>query len=144
VRLRQVLINLVGNAVKFTPAGSVHVSVTAPGGGMVRFQIRDTGIGVASDKLNSIFDAFTQADGSHTRQFGGTGLGLTITRRLVNLMGGRVWAESEIGLGSRFFVELPLVLSSAPAPRADAVGGSSSECPYSELHVLVAEDNPIK
>ena len=114
VRLRQVLLNLVGNAVKFTAAGSVTVTLAPREGDVIRFEVRDTGIGIAPDKLQSIFDAFTQADGSHTRQFGGTGLGLTITRRLVDLMGGRLWAESVPGQGSRFFVELALARAFAP------------------------------
>ena len=145
VRLRQVLVNLVGNAVKFTAAGSVTVTLAPRDGDLVRFEVRDTGIGIAR-KTNcmSIFDAFTQADGSHTRQFGGTGLGLTITRRLVDLMGGRLWAESEPGKGSRFFVELPLARASAP----EACGRRSPPCRRAArtaagLRVLVAEDNPI-
>ncbi len=90
VRLRQVLINLLGNAVKFTPHGEVQLDVSAPGPGMLRFDVRDTGIGVAREKLEAIFEPFTQADGSHTRRFGGSGLGLAITRRLVSLMGGHL------------------------------------------------------
>ena len=118
VRLRQIVVNLVGNAIKFTAAGSVTVTLAPGTGDLVRFEIRDTGIGIAADKLDSIFDAFTQADGSHTRQFGGTGLGLTITRHLVQLMGGRLWAESEPGQGSGFFVEL--ALERAVPPEANA------------------------
>jgi signal transduction histidine kinase len=143
VRLRQVLVNLLGNAVKFTSQGAVRVTVSQERSGIFRFEVQDTGIGIDQAKLSSIFDAFTQADGSHTRQFGGTGLGLTITRRLVNLMGGWLWAESEIGRGSRFSVELPLASSSAPAPSGDAPPDSAGQSPYHELHVLVAEDNPI-
>ncbi len=143
VRLRQVLINLVGNAVKFTAAGAVRVSVGRPCVDFVRFQVYDTGIGIEPAKLNSIFDAFTQADGSHTRQFGGTGLGLTITRRLVTLMGGRLWAESEAGRGSSFFVELPLK-SGTPAAAAEGPGAAVRQRPaIPKLNVLVAEDNFI-
>ncbi len=140
VRLRQVLINLVGNAIKFTLEGSVQVTVAVPNQSLVRFAIQDTGIGVAPEKLNSIFDAFTQADGSHTRRFGGTGLGLTITRRLVNLMGGRLWAESEAGQGSCFYVELPLERCAKPLLTMDAATASPSRA---DLEVLVAEDNPV-
>ena len=143
VRLTQVLVNLVGNAVKFTAEGSVRVMVSQSRPGFVRVEVRDTGIGIAGAKLDSIFDAFTQADGSHTRQFGGTGLGLAITRRLVNLMDGRLWAESEAGRGSRFSVELPLASTSAPAPASDAAEDSAGQSPIPALHVLVAEDNPI-
>jgi signal transduction histidine kinase/CheY-like chemotaxis protein len=139
VRLRQVLVNLVGNAVKFTAAGSVTVTLTPGACDLIRFEVRDTGIGIAAGKLHSIFDAFTQADGSHTRQFGGTGLGLTITRRLVHLMGGRLWAESEPGQGSSFFVELALAHTVRPEAKEQA---AAPPAPAS-LRVLVAEDNPI-
>jgi CheY-like chemotaxis protein len=149
VRLRQVLINLIGNAVKFTPQGSVQVTVAAPSHiaapgdspeRTVRFEIRDTGIGVAPEKLNSIFDAFTQADGSHTRRFGGTGLGLTITRRLVNLMNGRLWVESQTGRGSCFYLDLPLERCAEPLPAGDDAAAPASR---PGLEVLIAEDNPI-
>jgi signal transduction histidine kinase/AmiR/NasT family two-component response regulator len=145
VRLRQVLINLVGNAIKFTLEGSVQVTVAIPderNQSLVRFAIQDTGIGVAPEKLNSIFDAFTQADGSHTRRFGGTGLGLTITQRLVNLMRGRVWAESQAGQGSCFYVELPLERCAKPLPAVPVVPALVSAS-LPELKVLVAEDNPV-
>jgi signal transduction histidine kinase/CheY-like chemotaxis protein len=144
-RLRQVLINLIGNAVKFTPSGSIHVTVGAASmleQNMVRFEIRDTGIGVAPDKLKSIFDAFTQADGSTTRRFGGTGLGLTITQRLVNLMSGRIRVESQVGRGSCFRVELPMERCAEPAPAEDARPAAALPG-LSSLEVLVAEDNLI-
>jgi len=142
VRLRQVLVNLLGNAVKFTERGSVHVTAMIPAEGALRLEVRDSGIGVPAEKLESIFEAFTQADGSHTRRFGGTGLGLTITRRLVDLMGGRLWAESEVGVGSSFFVELPLAPCAAPAPEP-AEGGARNATNLSGLEVLVAEDNAV-
>ena len=142
VRLRQILVNLVGNAVKFTAAGSVRVTVAPRSGNVLRFAVRDTGIGVPAEQMEAIFEAFTQADGSHTRQFGGTGLGLAITRRLVQLMGGRLWAESNPGSGSTFYVDLPVTrveeIVTAPSPpdlAAPALPGS--------LRVLVAEDNLI-
>lgn len=142
VRLRQVLINLVGNAVKFTLEGEVGVTVSAPVPGSLCFEVRDTGIGIPKDKLEVIFEAFTQADGSHTRRFGGSGLGLTITRRLVTLMGGQITAQSEPGSGSLFRVVLPL--EAAPAderslPTRDDVPMSA----LPKLHVLVAEDNLV-
>jgi two-component system, sensor histidine kinase RpfC len=110
--LRQVLINLAGNAVKFTEKGSVtvHLSVQAETDSLVRlkFSIRDTGIGISPEAQARIFDSFTQADDSTTRRFGGTGLGTTIAKQLVVLMGGRIGAESAIGLGSTFWVEVDL------------------------------------
>jgi two-component system, sensor histidine kinase len=141
VRLRQVLMNLIGNAMKFTVEGRVEVSVDTPSPGMWRFEVRDTGIGIPASKLEAIFDAFTQADGSHTRRFGGTGLGLTITRRLVDLMGGRLWAESQSGLGSRFYFDVPLAArETARQPEAAPVLPPPSLPP---LHVLIAEDNRV-
>ena len=105
-RLRQVLVNLVGNAVKFTSSGEVHVDVkldSRVGNDLIaHFEVRDTGIGIAPDKQKVIFDAFSQGDGSMTRKFGGTGLGLTISKQLVEMMGGQIWLESERDHGSRF------------------------------------------
>jgi two-component system, sensor histidine kinase RpfC len=110
--LRQVLINLAGNAVKFTEKGSVtvHVSVQGetPSAVRLKFSIRDTGIGIAPEAQVRIFDSFTQADDSTSRRFGGTGLGTTIAKQLVGLMGGRIGVESAIGLGSTFWVEVEL------------------------------------
>ena len=105
-RLRQVLINLLGNAVKFTHAGGIqlHVAVESLNHEQVNlhFRVKDTGIGISPEKRNVIFQPFSQADGSMTRKYGGTGLGLTISARLVELMQGRIWFESEIGRGSTF------------------------------------------
>ncbi len=139
LRLRQILVNLVGNAIKFTTAGSVRVIVTARPENQLRVEVRDTGIGVPPHQMEAIFEAFTQADGSHTRQFGGTGLGLAITRRLVDLMGGRLWAQSQPGRGSSFFFELPATRAQPiqPSPPLPAIAVPDM------LRVLVAEDNPI-
>jgi signal transduction histidine kinase/CheY-like chemotaxis protein len=119
VRLRQILINLIGNAIKFTSEGEVTVQVRL---GKVesdrlelKFAVRDTGIGIPADKVGSIFEAFSQADGSITRKFGGTGLGLTITSRLVSLMGGTLQVESKVGEGSCFSFNLWFGIGHAPA-----------------------------
>jgi signal transduction histidine kinase len=109
-RLRQVMINLVNNAIKFTEAGKVSLKVTSLPGARVLIAVQDTGIGIAPEKLDAIFQEFTQVDASSTRKAGGTGLGLPISRRLVAMHGGRLWAESTgvPGEGSTFFVELPI------------------------------------
>jgi PAS domain S-box-containing protein len=109
-RLRQVMINLVNNAIKFTEAGKISLKVTSLPGARVLIAVQDTGIGIAPDKLEAIFQEFTQVDASSTRKAGGTGLGLPISRRLVEMHGGRLWAESTgiPGEGSTFFVELPI------------------------------------
>ena len=106
LRLRQVLTNLLGNAIKFTERGEVSLDVDAEpldgGDLMLHIRVKDTGIGIPADKLERIFAPFEQADGSTTRKYGGTGLGLTISDRLAKLMQGRLWVESEEGRGSTF------------------------------------------
>src|SRR5262249_52956626 len=106
-RVRQVLTNLVGNAVKFTDRGAVTIEVRRGEGDYLQFDASDSGIGIPGDKLSHIFDKFTQADASPTRRFGGTGLGLAICRQLVELMGGRIAVTSEPGKGSTFSFSLP-------------------------------------
>ncbi len=122
MRLRQILLNLIGNAIKFTDHGEVLVTAKptreANGTTMLQWTVKDTGIGIAADKLDHIFSAFAQADGSTTRKYGGTGLGLAITLRLVELMQGRLWAESEPGQGSAFHFTLPLGDDEAAAHHA--------------------------
>jgi len=140
-RLRQILVNLIGNAVKFTEMGEVVVRVeSAPIDGdlvSVKFTVSDTGIGIPVEKHASIFDAFTQADASTTRRFGGTGLGLTISSRLTALMGGTISVESEVGRGTRFHVSLPFALR-AEAP-ATPIRRELKD--LRGLDVLVVDDN---
>ncbi len=127
--LRQVLINLVNNAIKFTESGSVNLSVKTCGGTesapRIRFEITDTGIGIAKEDLNRIFDDFTQADTSSRRSFGGTGLGTTISKELVDLMNGEIGVESVVDVGTTFWFEIPFVAS------------TSQETSISENHVLL-------
>ncbi len=140
-RLRQVFTNLVSNAIKFTETGEVAIEARLLGETTdlirARVAVRDTGIGIPPDRQSAIFESFTQADGSTTRRFGGTGLGLTICRQLMELMGGRIGVESQPGSGSTFWIEfeLPRQVSPAPAvaPRIERLAG---------LHVLVADDHP--
>jgi signal transduction histidine kinase len=109
IRLRQVLNNLVSNAVKFTEQGEVRVLAHAdPENNQVLIQVRDTGIGIAEEHLDAVFEQFRQVDGSSTRRAGGTGMGLTITRHLIEMHGGRIWVESTLGKGSTFCFTIPI------------------------------------
>jgi PAS domain S-box-containing protein len=145
-RLRQVLLNLLGNAIKFTESGEVALRVTmdaelaVPGG--LRFAISDTGIGIPSEKVGAVFERFTQADSSTTRKYGGSGLGLTISRRLVELMGGHIWVESEVGRGSVFSFGVPFDLWAGATLRAAQPSGTGPEPPLPALHILLVEDSP--
>jgi len=136
LRLQQVILNLLGNAIKFTERGHVDLKVELDDG-VVHLVVIDTGIGIAEDRLQKIFDPFSQADASMTRRFGGTGLGTTIARQLVELMGGRISVESTLGVGSRFHIHVPL-------PEGEAVSGYEEvrhvELP--PLNILVADDVP--
>ncbi|WP_210513783.1 hybrid sensor histidine kinase/response regulator [Hymenobacter terricola] len=153
VRLNQILVNLVGNAIKFTRAGGVTLTAQAvpppadsPGHSathaLIRFAVRDTGIGIATDKLGAIFEDFSQANTSTTREFGGTGLGLSIARNLVQLHGGQLGVTSEEGQGSEFFFEIPYEVADASAAQPEAHAGLLA--PFEPaLRVLVAEDNAL-
>jgi signal transduction histidine kinase/CheY-like chemotaxis protein len=154
LRLRQVVMNLLSNAVKYTDAGSVRLSLGSgkaptPGNVELHIDVIDTGIGIPRDKLTSIFDEFMQADGSTTRRYGGTGLGLTIAKKLVGMQGGRIWVESEVGRGSAFHVAFYLPEPSAvPAMAAEAgteaPGASSGHDGLAQLaRILVVEDNLV-
>ncbi len=138
-RLRQILVNLVGNAVKFTKAGEVVVTVSAePEESAIRlhFAVRDTGIGIPADRMDRLFQPFSQVDSSMSRRYGGTGLGLVISRRLANLMGGDIWAESEPGKGSTFHCTIRV----AAASSAHRVG--DDDTPLRDRRVVVAELAP--
>jgi len=146
LRLRQIFINLLGNAIKFTERGEIVLTVeragnAQPGSGEdrnrvpLRFSVRDTGVGIAADKLGTIFESFSQADSSTTRKYGGSGLGLAIVVRLVELMGGRIGVESELGKGSTFHFGASFGMPDSPQteiePRAD----------LANLRVLIVDDN---
>ena len=139
-RLRQVIVNLVGNAIKFTERGEVLVDISvdhlAPDEAALRFIVSDTGIGVPIDKQWQIFGAFVQADASTTRRYGGTGLGLTISAQLVELMGGRIWIDSEPGKGSRFHFVAHFGLE-----EASAAALPPSPANLRDLRVLIVDDN---
>ncbi|HZS10101.1 MAG TPA: PAS domain S-box protein [Blastocatellia bacterium] len=153
VRIRQILTNLVGNAVKFTERGGVTVSVSMEemSGTEVclHFAVSDTGIGIPPERQQAIFDSFSQADGSTTRRYGGTGLGLTIAKKLVEMMGGRIRVESREGEGSTFHFTLRLGREQQRVPgmsEPQVTGpksGNSSSGGQRALRILLAEDNPV-
>ncbi|MFZ2309510.1 MAG: response regulator [Rhodoferax sp.] len=140
-RLRQVLVNILGNAIKFTQQGEIVLRIVRAkqegAGTTLQFSVLDTGIGIPASKLGSIFDAFSQEDSSTTRKYGGTGLGLTICARLVGAMGGRIWVDSEVGKGSAFHFTLNLdvdMLASTPLlPTTDIAG----------CHMVIVDDNAV-
>jgi CheY-like chemotaxis protein len=138
-RVRQILTNLVGNAIKFTEGGEVVVTVRPAGaaGGSVEFSIKDTGIGIPTEKLEAIFEEFSQADVSVTRMHGGTGLGLSISRRLVQLMGGTLTVESEIGRGSTFCFVVPL----QPGAPHQGFAADRRTVSLEGARILVVDDN---
>lgn len=140
-RLRQIIVNLVGNAIKFTETGEIEVSVNViqgmhDGNIRLRFNVRDTGIGIPKEKYKTIFESFSQADTSTTRKYGGTGLGLTISAQLVELMNGHIGVESEVGQGTVFHFELDLpVLSADPLAEYQHTGR------VTDMRVLLVDDN---
>src|SRR5690606_12832999 len=152
-RLRQVLLNLGGNALKFTERGEVcieaHQISTDVESVVVRFDVRDTGIGIPADRLTKLFQPFTQVDASTTRRFGGTGLGLSIVRRLVELTGGSCGVESQEGVGSRFWFTARFAHATTAGTDGSAVDDTDVErlltqqTPATRKRVLLAEDNPV-
>ena len=140
-RIRQILVNLVGNAIKFTETGEILVSVEeqshAEGAAMLRFSVRDTGVGVPIEKQERVFDAFSQADGSMTRRYGGTGLGLAICKKLVEMMGGRIWLESQPHAGTTFHFLLRLAMQETSASRPAPVEPQRLH----NMHALIVDDN---
>jgi CheY-like chemotaxis protein len=158
LRLRQVLINLLGNGIKFTEHGQVSLVLnleTAAEGLVLHFEVADTGIGISKEKHNYIFEPFAQSDGSHTRRYGGTGLGLTICARFVQMMEGRLWLESEPGKGSRFHFTARVEPATEAAIPSVSLAGLSAFVNHVEpaprpaspsvtpLTILLAEDNPV-
>jgi signal transduction histidine kinase/CheY-like chemotaxis protein len=150
-RLRQVLINLLGNSIKFTEKGSLEVRVEQdpddPSPGHLRFAVTDTGIGIPVDKLSSVFESFSQADTSTTRKYGGTGLGLTISKDLVALMHGRIWVESTVGVGSTFYFTARLGIQTASAENPNPIqaqpgpDGPLHARSTAGMHILLADDS---
>ncbi len=156
LRLRQVIINLLGNAIKFTEKGRITLNVEPSTSGndgngrdgqtvLLHFTIADTGIGIPEDKLKTIFESFTQADGSTTRKHGGTGLGLTISRKLVTMMGGKIRAESKPGKGSIFHFTARFGISHKAVQKTPALEntGMGAGTSINRLHILLAEDNVV-
>jgi PAS domain S-box-containing protein len=172
-RLRQVIVNLVGNAVKFTARGKIEINVELETSGSkdknpdknedihvvpLRFSVSDTGMGISSDKIKSIFEGFTQADGSSTREYGGSGLGLAISRQIVNMIGGKIWVESEAGKGSTFHFTAGFGIAGESAKQETASQDTEFEkgtgearlirpCVRHEdkkgVHILLVEDNVL-
>ena len=138
-RLRQVLNNLISNAIKFTATGSVHVGLKGKPGRPFVIEVTDTGIGMTPEQLSHLHDEFVQADSSITRKYGGTGLGMAITRSLVDLMGGEITVTSEVDVGTRMTITLPLEVHDEPLPSAAVLPDPALT--LEGLHILVADDN---
>ena len=142
-RIRQVLLNLLGNAIKFTTQGSISIVVSCASNNRIRFAVVDTGIGIDASKQSQIFSAFTQADASTTRKYGGTGLGLAISRQLVELMDGEIGIESQVGKGSTFWFEIPLASTGINKSQATKTSVDESE-KINDEDTFVLDNNIIK
>jgi len=156
-KLRQILVNLLDNAIKFTADGEVILHVTPDseaGNSNIRFEVRDTGIGIAGDKQDMLFQSFTQIDSSNTRRYGGSGLGLAISKKLILLMRGQLFVQSELGKGARFWFHIPLPIETDEEQaehyyrQTRSLSGRMVAIPMPELakksyHALLAEDNPV-
>ncbi|MBA6348002.1 ATP-binding protein [Colwellia sp. BRX8-9] len=140
LRLKQILTNLIGNAIKFTESGSITIVVDQLDSGEIQFVIRDTGIGIAKDKLAHIFENFNQADTSISRKYGGTGLGTTISKRLVQLMGGKIWLESDFGVGSTFYFTISITPTDETLAEDYFCVDTTLLTTHKSLEILVAED----
>ncbi|MFZ3582841.1 response regulator [Loktanella sp. DJP18] len=143
VRLRQVLVNLIGNAIKFTPSGTVRVRAALRADGILRFDVQDSGIGIALDQHDKLFRDFSQIDGSASRNFGGSGLGLAISKRIITGLGGQIGVISAADDGSTFWFELPVTLhGEADAIGPDTAAPTTSDTRY-DAQVLLVEDNAV-
>jgi signal transduction histidine kinase/CheY-like chemotaxis protein len=147
-RLSQIVTNLIANAIKFTAVGEIELKVSVDelieDTARLHFSVRDTGIGIPADKQQAIFEAFSQADASTTRRFGGTGLGLTISSKLVQMLGGKLWVESEVGKGSCFhFTMTAKVAASQPETAAQSKATAPAGSTAPGLRILLAEDNAV-
>jgi signal transduction histidine kinase/DNA-binding response OmpR family regulator len=142
-RLRQVLLNLLSNAIKFTEQGEVRLDVVRQGSDRIRFEVSDSGCGIAPGPLTRLFEPFRQGDASTARRYGGSGLGLAICRRLVEALGGQIEVESETGMGSRFWFHLPLVPASARPSVIEHAATAAPALPLEDARLLVVEDDPV-
>lgn len=140
-RLRQILTNLIGNALKFTSKGQVTFGYTFKDSNTILFYVKDTGIGIPSNKLNVIFDRFRQADSSTTRKFGGTGLGLAISKGLVNLLGGSIWVESVEGEGSAFYFTIPYKTNKEKQNPEKNIEEEENQYKWNHKNILIVEDD---
>ncbi|HWQ18451.1 MAG TPA: PAS domain S-box protein, partial [Methanotrichaceae archaeon] len=146
-RLRQILINLLSNAIKFTEKGEVEVSIASlaieHGKSTLHIAVRDTGIGIPQERMDKLFQSFSQVDMSTTRKYGGTGLGLAISKRLIETMGGGIWVESEVGLGSKFHFTLPVGVSLNSLPKPIVAHSQPRSSVQANIRILMAEDNAV-